>query len=112
KPMLGHVKLARLTATQIESWQGALLKKKLSQTTVTTARTILHGALKDAKRKNIVRGNVIESTDGTGQGTPNRYPLTIDEALCFLNACEGHRFGLMYEFALTCGLRPEEARAI
>lgn len=112
KPMLGNTKIARLTATQIESWQSELLKKNLSQTTVTNARTVLHGALKDARRKNIVRGNVIEATDGPGLATPKRYPLTIDEALSFLDACKCHRFGLMYEFALTCGLRPEEVRAL
>lgn len=109
KPGLGHVKLARLSPSQVEIWQSALLDKDLSPTTVAHARTILFGALKSAMRKGMVRGNAVEATDGPRRATPKHYPLSLEEANTLLAACEGMRSGLMFELSLACGLRPEEA---
>jgi len=108
KPGLGQVKLSRLSASQVEQWQSELLKR-VGKTTVTSARTILHGACKKAVRMGLIRSNPVAGTDGPGRNTPKRYPLTVEEALRFVPACEGVRFGLLFEFALQTGLRPEES---
>lgn len=108
KPSLGRVKLNRLTATQIEAWQADLLKR-ISGTTVGFARSILYGALESARKKNMVRSNVVAATEGPKKNKVTRYPLSIDDALRFMAAChDGRRLGLLFQIMLTCGLRPEE----
>lgn len=106
-PGLGRVKLAKLTASQVEQWQGELLKH-VGPSTVSGARTILFGACKKAVRMNLIRGNPVEGTDSPGRGKPKKYALSIEEALTILEACSRAKFGVFFELALTCGLRPEE----
>lgn len=110
KPTLGGLKLARLSAVQVEAWQTELMKS-LAPATVAYARVILHGALKSAYRKGIVRTNVVDATDGpTKSGMPKAklYPITIEQALQIESLCEGAKYGLAFRLMLTCGLRPEE----
>lgn len=108
KPPLGQIKLLRLSPTHIEQWQADLLQRGLSPTTVSYARTILHGALRSAQRKNLVRSNVVENTDGPGVQKPDRYPLSVEESLQIIAACETAKHGLAFQIAAHCGLRPEE----
>lgn len=108
KPRLGDTKLSRLSPSEIEQWQADLLKT-LSPQTVQHARAVLHQALKSAKRKHLVRSNAVEGTDGPGAQRPKRYPLTIEEALTIMSACEQVEHGLTYQLMAHCGLRPEEA---
>ena len=108
KPGLGHIRLTRLSASQIEQWQTELLNR-VSASTVATARTLLFGALKKAVRMNLIRSNPVEGTDGPGRGDPNCYPLTVEEALRFVCACTDSRYGLLFELALATGIRPEES---
>lgn len=107
KPGLGHIKLSRLTPANVEEWQADLLRR-LSPITVTHIRTTLHQALKSAQRKNLVRVNVVESTDGPKTKRSQRYPLTIEEGLTIMAACESAEHGLAYRLMAYCGLRPEE----
>jgi len=110
KPMLGNIKLSRLTAVQIEEWQSEMLKT-LAPATVACARAVLHGALRSAFRKGIVRTNVVDATDGpTKSGMPKAklYPITIEQALQIESLCDNVKYGLGFRLMITCGLRPEE----
>lgn len=109
KAGLGHIKLSKLTPTQVEVWQASLLHKGLSATTVCHARTVFSTALKSAVRKQMVRTNAVKATDGPKQKRPKLHPLSVDEALQFVAACQGVKSGLLFELSLACGLRPEEA---
>jgi integrase len=111
KPGLGRVKLTRLSANQIEHWQTELLKR-VGKSTTSTARTILYGACKKAVRMKLIRSNPVEGTDGPGRGKPYRYQLSVEEALAIVEAGAGSRFGVMFEMAVICGLRPEELIAL
>lgn len=112
KPSLGHIKLLRLSPAHVEQWQAELLARPLSATTVIYARTLLHGALKSAQRKNMIRSNAVDNTDGPKMIRSKRYPLSVEEALRILEACERERHGLMFQVAAHCGLRPEEAMGL
>lgn len=110
KRSLGNVKISRLSPIQIETWQTELLKR-LAPSTVSVARAIFHGALQSAQRKGIVRGNVIDATDGPMKaGTPKAklYPLTVDQAVQIDKLCEHEKYGLAFRLMIYCGLRPEE----
>ena len=108
KPKLGHIKLTRLTPLDIEQWQAEMLED-LSPQTIRHLRALLHQALKSALRKNLVRSNVVEQTDGPKVFKPQRYPLTVEEALTIIEGCEQVENGLAYQVLAYCGLRPEEA---
>lgn len=107
KPSLGHVKLKRLSPKQIEDWQAEMLRR-FSKSTVAAARSVLFGACKKAVKMQMLRSNPVAGTDGAGQGKPKQYHMTVDEAMRLSAACEGQRFGLLFQLALTTGLRPEE----
>lgn len=110
KPALGNIKLARLSAVQIESWQTELLKT-LAPGTVQFARVVLHGALSSAYRKSIIRTNVIDATDGPAKaGIPKAriYPVTVEQALAIDALSDTVKYGVAFRIMLTCGLRPEE----
>lgn len=108
EPHVGNVPLSRLTPTHIEDLQVRLLDKGLSNTTVIYARTVFGQALKKAVRLNLIRVNPVSLTDPPKKKKYDRYPLTVEEALRFLDVCDGARHGLLLRFALTTGLRPEE----
>lgn len=107
KPAVGHIRLSRLTPSHVEAMQSDLLTR-VSATTVASARMLLSGAMKKALRLGLIRTNPVDSTDGPKKEKPNRYPLTVDEALRVAEACEGVRSGLFFVLALNTGLRPEE----
>lgn len=107
KPALGHIRLTRLTPSHIEAMQAELLTR-VSGSTAASARLLLNGALKKAQRLGLIRVNPVESTDGPSRGKPKRYPLTVEEVLRLVLACDGSRFGLLFRLALESGLRPEE----
>lgn len=106
-PLIGNIKLSRLTPTHIEGMQADLLQR-VSPSTAASARLLLNGALKKAVRLGLIQANPVEGTDGPKRDKPKRYALTVDEALRFVESCEGSRFALCLIFALATGLRPEE----
>jgi integrase len=107
KPQLGQIKLTRLAPSHVERWQADLLET-LSAQTVVHIRTVLRQAIKSAQRKNLIRTNPVDNTDGPEVVRPQRYPLSIEEAIRIIQACEGHEHGVVYLLFAYCGLRPEE----
>lgn len=107
KPQIGHLRLSRLRPTQVEAMQAELLSR-VSGSTAALARVILNGAMKKAVRLRLIPINPVEGTDAPKRNKSSRHALTVEEALKFLAACEGSRFGLCLTLALKTGLRPEE----
>lgn len=110
-PFVGEVPLTRLTPSHIENMQIALLKK-VSPTTVMLMRSTFGDALNKAVKLNLIRQSPMLATDAPKSRKFNHYPLTVEEALRFLDVCETGRFGLLFRFALTTGLRPEETTGL
>lgn len=109
KPTLGNVRLRQLEATQIEAWQTYLLKQKgLSKSTVANARTTLFGMCKKAVKLGLIKSNPVAGSDSAGRGKSERRHISIDEALHLIAVCATVRFGLLFELAITTGLRTEE----
>jgi integrase len=111
KPHVGKVPLTRLTPSQIEHMQTTLLAK-VSPSTVLLMRGILGEALKKALRLGLIRHNPMAATEAPKRNRFKHYPLTVEEAVRFLDVCDGGRFGLLFRFALTTGLRPEETTGL
>jgi len=107
KPELGNLKLRSLTPTQIELWQSKLLER-IGKSTVAQARSVLLGACRKAVKLELLKSNPVAGTESAGRGNPKHYHLKIDEAQRLIDACAGARLGLLFELALTTGLRSEE----
>jgi integrase len=111
KPELGHIKLARLRSVHIEEMLAQLLTR-VSGSTAASARGLLHGALKYAVHHDLIPNNPVEKTEAPKRNDSVQYPLTVEEGLCFIEACAGSWFGLYFLLALSTGLRPEEGLAL
>lgn len=113
KPGLGSVRLRRLDASQIEAWQAQLLKQGLAKATITGARNLLFSACEKAVRMELIKRNPVTATDGVGRGKAKHVRhMSIDEAQYFIAACDGVRFGLLFELVIRTGLRAEEVTAL
>jgi integrase len=109
KPYLGNIKLARLTAQDVELWQAGLIKRNLTKSTITSARNILYAVCQKAVRMQLLKHNPVDGTDGVGRGTPKKARhISFDEAPKLIDACDGARFGVLFELAIRTGLRAEE----
>lgn len=112
-PYLGSVKLRRLDDTQIDAWQVELLKKGLSKSTITSARNRLFSACEKAVKSKLMKLNPVALTDGVGVGNAKEpRHIALDEAQRLIDACQGTRFGLMFELMIRTGLRVSEALSL
>ena len=72
----------------------------------------LHNALKQAVRWNILQKNVAEFVELPKVPHTERRVLSPEESLAFLEIADEMPNGLIFEFALLSGMRPEEFLAI
>lgn len=111
-PGLGKVKLQKLTAPQVQAFYSATLDKGLSPKTVTNIHGLLHKALDNAVRWNIVSRNVCDAV------TPPRVPrkelnfLTQDQAATLLQEVKANKLEALLTVAITTGLRRGELLAL
>lgn len=89
-----------------------ILKEGLSPRTVKYIHTVLHGALKQAAKNNIVARNVSEATILPKQRKKDIKVLTLEEQQRFLNSLEGERLKSIFIIALATGMRQGELLAL
>jgi len=111
-PTIGKMRLARLTATQVEGAYAAIRAKGLSGTSVQLVHGVLRKALHDAERRGEVARNVATLVDAPRRSTREMRPLTAAEAVRLLDAARGDELEAFYSVALTTGLRLGELQAL
>src|SRR5215208_8133921 len=79
-PALGHIKLKNLTPLHVQQFYSAKLDSGLSKRTVEYLHTVLHAALKQAVRWELVPRNVTESVDPLRPEKRERPTLTLEQA--------------------------------
>jgi len=107
-PALGRVPLAKLTPQQIAACYGDLLAKGLAARTVQYAHAVLHRALDQAVRWNLVARN---PTDAVDAPRPQRKEITVfntEQAQQFLDAAQDDWLHALYVLALMTGMRQGE----
>jgi len=90
-PSLGHVRLQRLTPQQIQAFYTSKLNEGLSQKRVKAIHSVLHKALENAVKWNLVGRNVC---DFVNPPIPKRYeiqPLTQEQAQRLLKVAHDHK---------------------
>jgi integrase len=107
-PALGSIKLKALTPAHVQAFYRAKLDAGLSPRTVQYTHAVLHRALKQALRWNLVPRNVTEAVDPPRLVKKEVQHLTLKQATEFLKIVSEDRFEALYVLAITTGLRRGE----
>jgi integrase len=107
-PALGRVKLTKLTSMQVQGLYRQMQARGLSARTVQYTHAVLHRALKQAVRWNIVPRNVCEGVDVPQVRREEMQPLNAEQARRLLQSASGERLEAFYVLAIHTGMRPGE----
>ena len=109
KPSLGKVKLAALSAPQIQQLYNKLVRQDgLSPKTVKNIHGVLHRALNQAVKIGGLRYNPADACDLPKVYQKEIVPLEQDEITAFLNRIRGDKFEYVYQVTLFTGMRQGE----
>ncbi len=111
-PVIGRIPLQKLTPQQVQSLYTQKLKAGLSRTTVNTLHAMLHKALEDALRWNLVARNVCDAVSPPQRDRYEIQPLTKQQSQQLLAAAHGHPLEALYILALATGMRRGELLAL
>src|ERR671916_1486560 len=107
-PALGHIKLKKLSPLHVQSFYGSKLESGLSKRTVEYIHTVLHSALKQAVRWELVPRNVTEAVDPPRPERKERPTFNLEQARLFLEMARGNRFEALYVLVIQTGMRRGE----
>lgn len=108
-PGLGHIRLARLSADDVDDLlEDRAASGRLARSSVGRLRTVLGKALDYAARRNLVRRNVARLTSIPEGSATTRRSLTPDEARKLLAAVKSDRLRGLVVTGVALGLRPGE----
>lgn len=105
---LGKLRLDKIQPINIQAVYGEMQKRGLSARVVRHTHSVLHNALKQAVKWNLIARNPTEFVELPKVPHKERRVLAQDEAVRFLKAAKVMPNGLIFEFALITGMRPEE----
>src|SRR5215208_125829 len=108
-PTLGRLKLSKLTAAHVQSLYAAKLREGLKPASVRYIHAVLHRALEQAVRFNLIPFNPAARVDPPKIRQEEITPLDAEQARSFLHAARGDRFEELYVLSLTTELRMGEA---
>jgi len=109
---LGHKRLDKLQPLDIQQVYGEMLARGLSARVVRHTHSALHNALKQACKWGLIARNPSDLVELPKVANKERRVLSPDEAADFLKVAGRMPHGLIFEFALLTGMRPEEYLAL
>lgn len=110
-PALGHTKLQQLSADHLDRFYADLLQSGLAPKTVRNIHTLVHKALQDAVRKNLVVRNVADAADAPKLARPGEREMRTwspKQLRSFFEGIADHRLAAAYVLAATTGMRRGE----
>ncbi len=107
-PRLGHLRLDKIQPLDIQGAYGEMLVDGLSARVVRHTHAALHNALKQAVKWGLLSRNPSDFVELPKVPHKEQRVLSASEALEFLKTAETMPNGLIFEFALLTGMRPEE----
>ena len=111
-PVVGHLRLQKLTLQHVHSLYAQKLEEGLSPARVKTIHAVLHSALKYAVRANLVARNVSDMVDLPSIEKHEMQPLEPEQAQLLLEKVGEHRLGALLTVALATGMRQGELLAL
>jgi len=112
KEPLGHKRLDSLKALDIQKVYADMQARGLSARVVRHTHSALHNALKQAVKWGLLSRNPSDLVELPKVPHTERHVLSQDEAVRFLATAIDMPHGLLFEFALITGMRPEEYLAL
>lgn len=106
---LGSLSLAEIRTFHIQSIYAGL---KVGPTTVRNLHAALRAAFGYAVKKELLRSNPCKNVDLPRKTRKPIIVLDLEEAAAFGLACREMPHGIIFEFALETGMRPEEYLAL
>jgi integrase len=111
-PTLGRIKLKGLRKAHIDRLYREMLDSGLSRSTVRRVHAVLHRALEEAVKGDLIPRNPAAHANKPKIKLEEPEPLDASQAAAFLKAAKGDRFEALYILCLMCGLRQGEALAL
>ena len=111
-PIIGHLRLQKLTAQHIHSLYAQKLEEGLSSARVRGIHAVLHSALKYAVRTNLVARNVSDMVGLPSIQKHEMQPLEPGQAQALLEKVSEHGLGALLTVALATGMRQGELLAL
>ena len=108
KPMLGRIKLDKLTPIHVRSLYRERLEAGLAPRMVQLVHTTLHKALKQAVNDGLIPRNVTEAVKAPRPVKKEMRPLSPMQARSLLEAARRERLESLYALAVTTGMRQGE----
>jgi integrase len=112
KPALGRVKLTKLTPAHVQGLYRDKLDSRLTPATVQKIHTVLHKALAQALKWNMIPHNVADAVKAPRPAPEEMHPLSPDEARKLIEAVRGDKLEALYVLAVHTGMRQGELLAL
>ena len=107
-PYIGKVQLQRLSPQQLKKLYADKLKEGLSAITVTAIHNLLHRALDDAVKWDLLARNVCDRVSPPRKEHREITPLSVEQIHLLLEAARGHPQEALFILALHTGMRRGE----
>lgn len=107
RPRIGHVRLDRLKPLQVQQMVNAI-HDDVGASTANKARRVLHGALKQAVKWQMIPRNVVEAVEPLPEPRREMVIWSPEEARRFLDTAKTHRLYAAFYLAMATGLRRGE----
>jgi integrase len=108
KPALGRLKLTNLNALHLQGFYRDRLDSDLSGSTVQKMHHVLHKALAQAIKWNLIPRSPADSVKAPTPTPKEMHPLSASEARKLLEAAQGDRLEALYVLAIHTGMRRSE----
>ena len=112
KPELGNIQLKNLKSTDLQGLYNRKFNSGLSARSVQYIHVVIHNALEQAVKNNLVIRNVSDATTLPRKEQKEMRVLSIQEQAKFMNILDSDRLGFAYMFDLATGLRVGELLAL
>ncbi|MGI9056997.1 MAG: tyrosine-type recombinase/integrase [Ktedonobacteraceae bacterium] len=107
-PSLGYIRLQKLTPQQVQAFYTQKLNEGLSQKRVKGIHSVLHEALENAVKWNLIGRNVCDLVNSPIPKRHEIQPLTQEQAQRLLKAAHDHKLEALLTVAVTTGMRRGE----
>jgi len=111
-PNLGSLQMQKLSPQHVQSFYASKLKEGLSARSVRILHAVLHKALDNAVRTNLVTRNVCNAVTPPRLTKYEIQPLSEEQARMLLDVARGHRLEALLTLAITTGMRRGELLAL
>jgi len=111
-PLLGRIPLVELKPQQLQKFYSEKLSSGLSARTVQICHVVIHKALKNAVRINLLSRNIADAVDKPKIQRPEMHPMSENDLNRFLDAARQSDYHALFYTYLFTGLRRSELLAV